>query len=334
MTIKFSFLRDSDGYMKKILFICDPLDTFKLQTDATYMLMVAASDLGFSIFYCLPNQVYAQNNQALAIATPLTILATSTQEPGHVMPWYSEQHSLPLVGTQLNAFDLVMVRNDPPFDLEYYYLTQLMTIAERSGVSVINNSFALRNYNEKLAILNFPELIPTTVVTKNRGILHDFLHTHGECVVKPLNLMAGRGIFKLSLNDVNYDAILESSTNYYTETVMLQQFIPEVVHGDHRIFIVHGKVIEHCLWRIPQDNKIRGNIAAGGRGEVHPLTAEDYQIAAPIAKWLQENNIVFSGIDVIGNKLTEINITSPTGTRQIFRHAGIDIPKLILQPYN
>jgi len=314
--------------MMKILFICDPLHTFKLQTDNTYSLLVAAHDLGAEIYYCLPQHLFTLNNQTFAKASKLTILATTADKPGDVMPWYED---LTPITVALTDFRAVMVRNDPPFNMEYYYLTQILTIAEQQGVKVVNNSHALRNFNEKLSILNFPQYITPTLVSKDRDTILNFLSEHNECVVKPLDLMAGRGVFKISLSDVNHLAILEVSTNYFSQTVMVQKFIPEVKLGDKRIFIVNGQVISHCLYRIPQDNQIRGNIAAGGRGEVHPVSEADHKIASEVAIWLTKNNIQFAGIDLIGDKLTEVNITSPTGTRQIFNSVGIDIPKLIIK---
>lgn len=315
--------------MQKILLICDPLESFKTLTDTTYSLMIAASDLNIEVFYCYPSDIYLDNNLALANITAIDVLARGSDEPGSVVPWFKRNATFKNVN--LTDFRAILVRNDPPFDMEYYYLTQILTVAEKNGARVFNNSSSLRNFNEKLAILNFPELITPTIVAKSKAVIEEFLAKHDQCVIKPLDLMAGRGIFKISLNDVNCGAILENSTNYFTQTVMVQKFIPEVIYGDRRIFIIHGEVIDHCLYRIPQNGAIRGNIAAGGRGEVHPLTAEDHALATVVAKWLIQHDIVFSGIDVIGNKLTEVNITSPTGTRQIFKHTGIDIPKLILQ---
>ena len=314
--------------MKKLLFICDPLHTFKIQTDNTYSLLVAAHDLKAEIYYCLPQHIFAINDQTFAKISKLAILAKIVDKPGDVMPWYEEH---PHATLSLTDFTAVFVRNDPPFNMEYYYLTQILTMAERQGVKVMNNSYALRNFNEKLSILNFPQFVTPTLVSKDKDAILDFLHEQNECVVKPLDLMAGRGVFKISPTDVNYMAILEVSTNYFSQTVMVQKFIPEVRLGDKRIFIVNGQVISHCLYRIPQGNQIRGNIAAGGRGEVHPIGPEDRLIASEIAKWLINNNIQFAGIDLIGNKLTEINITSPTGTRQIFNAVGINIPKLIIE---
>ncbi len=314
---------------KKLLFICDPLASFKIATDTTYLMLVTAAEMGFEVFVALPNEIYSENNQAKAITHKIKLLATNKDAPGSVLPWYLEDIATSTLN--LSEFRAIFVRNDPPFNMEYYYLTQILFIAEQNGANVINNSHSLRNFNEKLSILNFPNLITPTTVTKNKQVIYDFLDKHGECVIKPLDLMAGRGVFKISPKDVNCGAIIEGSTNYYTQTVMLQKFIPEVINGDRRIFIVNGQVIEHCLYRIPQENQIRGNIAAGGRGEVHPLTPEDFKLANEIALWLKDHEIVWAGIDVIGNKLTEINITSPTGTRQILTQTGTNIVQMVLE---
>ncbi|MBP9742690.1 MAG: glutathione synthase [Burkholderiales bacterium] len=315
--------------MANILFICDPLSSFKLQGDTTYLLMITAAQLGHEVFYTLPHEVYAEVQNTYAITHKIKLLATPNDKPGAIMPWYREE---PLATTQkLTEFKAILVRNDPPFNMEYFYLTQLLTLAEQEGATVINSSFSLRNFNEKLSILNFPHLVPPTIVTKHKQILKDFLNLYQECVIKPLDLMAGRGVFKLSPTDVNCNAILENSTNYYTETVMLQKFIPEVVNGDRRIFIINGIVCDYCLHRIPPKNEIRGNLAAGGRGEAHKLTTADLLIAQDVALWLKQQNILFAGIDVIGNKLTEINITSPTAAQTIFQQTGINLTQLIIE---
>lgn len=315
--------------MSKILFICDPLPTFKVQTDSTYLLKLTAAELGYEVFYCSPSEIYAENETAYAITHAIKLLATNKDVPGTIMPWYSE--ATESITHKLTEFKAIHVRNDPPFNMEYFYLTQILSLAEKQGANVVNNSISLRNFNEKLSILNFPHLITPTIVTKNKQVMLNFLEKHTDCVIKPLDLMAGRGVFKISLTDVNCGAILESSSDYYTQTVMLQKFIPEVIYGDRRIFIIDGKVIEHCLYRIPQKNQIRGNIAAGGRGEVHPLTEEDFALANQVAIWLKAQGVIFAGIDVIGNKLTEINITSPTGTRQVYQQTGINVAQLVLE---
>jgi glutathione synthase len=310
---------------KNILFIGDSLSSFKIATDTTYSLIVAANELGFNIFYALSNGVYLNMNEAKCRCRQLHIFATSNDIPNNQVAWYQELEEQEY---SIDSFYAVMVRKDPPFDMEYFYLTQIL---ELTKTKVINNSHALRNFNEKLSILNFPTLIPQTLVSKNKDIIHSFIQSQQECVIKPLDLMAGRGIFKIINNDVNYNAIIEASTQYYTQTVMVQKFIPEVVNGDKRVFIVNGKVIDYCLYRIPQNNEIRGNIAAGGRGEVHSLTKSDYTIANEIALWLIKHNILFAGIDIIGEYITEVNITSPTGTRQILHKTGINIPKLLME---
>lgn len=316
--------------MKKILFICDPLTTFKLATDTTYILMIAASKLGYHVHYCTPNNVSAINNQVVANTTELTIKATIDDNTNNMAsPWYVEEKQFN--SEPLTNYFAVLVRNDPPFNMEYYYLTQLMTIAEALGVNVVNNSYALRNFNEKLSILNFPEFITPTLVSRDKQMINDFINTHHDCVIKPLDLMAGRGVFKISPSEVNLGAILEASTNYYTQTVMVQKFIPEVVLGDRRIFIINGQVVSYCLHRIPQQNQIRGNIAAGGRGESHKIEPKDMIIATKIAKWLDLHKIKFAGIDIIGDYLTEINITSPTGIRLIYSQTGLDLSIQIIK---
>lgn len=315
--------------MKKILFICDPLAGFKIMTDTTHLMMVTAHEMGYQLYYSYPSEIYTENQFPKAITHKIHILANNTHTPGSVLPWYHEEEENHIL--DLTNFAAILVRNDPPFNMEYYYLTQIMSLAETHGVKVINNSHSLRNFNEKLSILNFPNLITPTTVTKNKRVILDFLEKHNECVIKPLDLMAGRGVFKISPSEVNCGAIIESSTNYYTQTVMVQKFIPEVIYGDRRIFIINGNVIPHCLCRIPQKNQIRGNIAAGGRGEVNPLLPEDFAIAEEVAIWLKKHGIIFAGIDVIGNKLTEINITSPTGARQIFERTGLNLIKQVLE---
>ncbi|MCC2644386.1 MAG: gshB [Burkholderiales bacterium] len=313
----------------KILFICDPVANFKIHGDSTIALMAAAKDLGYSVHYALPKDIFATNNKALANSIPIEILIKTSDLNTIAIPWYTEHKKLS--NCDLANYDAVMVRNDPPFDMEYYYLTQILELAENKGAKVVNNSYALRNFNEKLSILNFPEYISPTLVSRDKAVILNFIEEHGDCVVKPLDQMAGRGVFKLSENDANLSAILELSTNYFNISVMVQKFIPEVIYGDRRVFIVDGKIISHCLHRIPQGNQIRGNLAAGGRGEVHPVAEKDYIIANDVAKWLNKHKILFAGIDIIGNKLTEINITSPTALRQIFAHAGIDIAKLVIE---
>lgn len=314
--------------MKKLLFICDSPSLFKISSDTTYSLMLAANEANYEVYYCLPKDIQLYNNAVSFSCKKLTFLQFSYNTPDVANPWYTEGES---VNFNSQNFYAVLVRNDPPFNMEYYYLTQLLEYVEKSGTKVINNSHALRNFNEKLSILNFPDLITQTLVTKDLAAINAFIAEHVDCVIKPLDMMAGRGVFKISKNDVNYGVILETASNYYTQTVMVQKFIPEITQGDKRIFIVNGNVIDYCLHRIPQGNQIRGNLAVGGKGEVAEISPTDRQTANLVTKWLKENNIIFAGLDVIGKYLTEINITSPTGTRQILAKTGINIPKIIFE---
>ncbi len=310
--------------MKKILFITDKLDTLKINTDTTYALMDASIQSGYAIYYTLPQYLSLINTTLYCKNIHLTLNNANLTDNKH--KWYTEHDRS---ANKVDDFYAVFIRNDPPFDMEYYYLTQMLNFVTHA--KVINNSASLRNFNEKLSILNFPNFITNTLVTKDKHAIDEFIKIHKSCVIKPLNLMAGRGVFKINDLDINYGAILETSTNYYAQTIMIQKFIPEVIDGDRRVFIVNGKVIEYCLHRIPQNNQIRGNVAAGGKTEVHKLNSHELNIAQQVAAWLDTHNILFAGLDIIGNYLTEINITSPTGVRQIFTNTNINIAKLLIQ---
>ncbi|MEN9946356.1 MAG: glutathione synthase [Pseudomonadota bacterium] len=311
---------------KKILIIADPLDKLSIYADSTYLLFLTAKDLGMSINFCNPNQIYALNNHAYALIHQVTI-NHGLDDIHSTANWFSLSEAK---STLLDEFDAILVRNDPPFTLEYYYLTQLLGLVA-NNVKIFNPAHSLRNFNEKLAILNFPQLITPTLVSKNKSIMLEFIQQHGLCVAKPIDMMAGRGVFQISADNPNQNPILETLTDYFSQTIMLQKFIPEVVAGDKRIFIINGEVVDYCLYRIPQPGQIRGNLAVGGRGEVNKLNDQDYHIARTVAKWTKQQGILIAGIDVIGNYLTEINITSPTAMQHIYQVSGINIAKLILE---
>lgn len=314
--------------MKKILMIADQPGGFNINGDTTYLMLLTARDMGFEISFCLPSAVFALGNQAFANVAKFDV-RHGLDKIYTTKEWY--QLAAENQSCNLSEFAAILVRNNPPFDMEYYYLTQILELAEKSGTQVINHTWALRNYNEKLSILNFPELITPTLVSKNKDVLRKFIAEHQVCVAKPIDMMAGRGVFQVRVDDPNQNVILETLSDHFTQTIMIQRFIPEVTKGDKRIFIINGQVVDYCLYRIPQNGQIRGNLAVGGRGEVHKLTDSDYQLANKVASWLSEHKIIFAGIDVIGNYLTEINITSPTGAHQILRDAGINVCELVLQ---
>jgi glutathione synthase len=290
-------------------------------------MLLTAADMGFTIDICEPNAIYARGDQAYANTAALH-LKHGLAQIGTSVDWF-QQTAFP-TAVALADYHAILVRNDPPFNLEYYYLTQILELAAKHGVKVVNHPRVLRNFNEKLAILNFPHLITPTLVSKSKTVIHEFIEEHGVCVAKPIDMMAGRGVFQISRSDANHNAILETLTDYFSQTIMVQRFIPEVVAGDKRIFIINGEVIDHCLYRIPPQGQIRGNLAVGGRGEVHPLSASDWEIAREVASWLKQQNVAIAGIDVIGKCLTEINITSPTGMQQLYHQAGINVAAKIL----
>ena len=313
--------------MRKILLISDPMEKFNILGDSTYLLTLTAGDMGFQISQCLPEDVYSINNQAFANINNIRLahgLSAIHSQAG----WFEKIASAEQVN--LSDFEIILVRNDPPFTLEYYYLTQILELAHAQGVKVINSPQILRNFNEKLSILNFPQHIVPTLVSKNKPVLKKFIREQEICIAKPIDMMGGRGVFKTGGEDPNQDAILESLTNYYTTSIMVQRFIPEVVAGDKRIFVINGEVIDYCLCRIPQSGQIRCNLAVGGRGEVQPLNEHDYLIARDVAVWLKQQQIAIAGLDVIGNYLTEVNLTSPTGAQQIYRESGINVFERLL----
>ena len=220
----------------------------------------------------------------------------------------------------IDSFDYVMMRKDPPFDLEYLYQAQLLSQCTKA--KVINPGQALANFNEKLSILQFPDLITNTVVSSNRNELKSFIQEHGQTVLKPLDLMGGSGIKLLNINQDNLEAELEESTEGYKTRVMIQKYIPEIkTHGDRRIIVINGKA-EAGLLRIPKDGDFKVNMAAGGSVADYDLTEHDHKICARLAPWLEANGIVLAGIDLIGDYLTEINITSPTCFQEINRSKG------------
>lgn len=313
--------------MKKVLFIADPLSGIKITGDSTYLMLLTAHDLAYEVYSCEAKDLFAIGNHAYANVDRLNI-SHGVKEIHSTQDWFSVAEELDK--HSLTNFDAIYVRNDPPFNMEYYYLTQILDLAVNLGVNVVNNPTLLRNCNEKLTILNFPELITPTLVAKDKKTILQFIQEQGVCVAKPIDLMGGRGIFRIAADDPNQNAILESLTDYYTQTIMVQKFIPEVVNGDKRIFVIDGEVVDYCLARIPQNGEIRGNLAVGGRGEVQKLTDSDKNIANEVASWLKSKGIMIAGLDVIGKCLTEVNVTSPTSMQQIYRESGINVAKLIL----
>ena len=302
-----------------ILFIADPLATFKTYKDTTYAMMREAAKRGHKLHHTLAVELSVQNGNVVAQAAPFQFIGAKDD---HDHEWFKPQGK---VQAALTEFDAVIMRTDPPFDMQYLYSTQLLTLAEQQGAKVFNSGQAMRDFNEKLAILNFARFTAPTLVSTRAADVRAFLAEHGDIIVKPLDGMGGMGIFRLTERDPNIGSILETLMRLDTRTIMAQRYIPEIVHGDKRILVIDGEVVPFALARIPQQGETRGNLAAGGRGVAQELSARDRKIAETLAPELKRRGILLAGLDVIGSHLTEVNVTSPTGFQEITKQKGFDV---------
>ena len=302
-----------------ILFIADPLAGFKTYKDTTYAMMREAARRGHRLFHTLSAELSVQNGIVYAAAAPFEFLGARDD---HDHTWFEAGSS---VQTALIEFGAVIMRTDPPFDMQYLYATQLLTLAESQGAKVFNSGQAMRDFNEKLAILNFPQFISPTIVTTRAADARAFLAEHGDIIVKPLDGMGGMGIFRLTEKDPNIGSILETLMRLDTRTIMAQRYIPDIVKGDKRVLVIGGEAVPYALARIPQNGETRGNLAAGGRGVAQELSARDRDIAETLAPELKRRGILLAGLDIIGECLTEVNVTSPTGFQEISKQKGWDV---------
>lgn len=303
----------------KVLFIADPMATFKTYKDTTYAMMREMAKLGWQLAHTLSSELSVKQGLVVAQAAPFKFIGAKNDDD-HA--WFQAGEA---VQTALKDFDAVIMRTDPPFDMQYLYATQLLTLAETQGAKVFNSGQAMRDFNEKLAILNFSAFTAPTLVSTRAADVRAFLAEHGDIIVKPLDGMGGMGIFRLTQADPNIGSILETLMQLDTRTIMAQRYIPEIVHGDKRILVIGGEVVPFALARIPQNGETRGNLAAGGRGVAQPLSARDREIAETLAPELKRRGILLAGLDVIGNYLTEVNVTSPTGFQEIMKQQGFDV---------
>lgn len=302
-----------------ILFIADPLAGFKTYKDTTYAMMRKAARRGHRLFHTLSAELSVQNGIVYAAAAPFEFLGAKDD---HDHAWFEAGSP---VQTTLTEFGAVIMRTDPPFDMQYLYATQLLTLAESLGAKVFNSGQAMRDFNEKLAILNFPQFVSPTIVTTRAADVRAFLAEHGDIIVKPLDGMGGMGIFRLTGQDPNIGSILETLMRLDTRTIMAQRYIPDIVKGDKRVLVIGGEVVPYALARIPQNGETRGNLAAGGRGVAQELSARDREIAETLAPELKRRGILLAGLDIIGECLTEVNVTSPTGFQEISKQKGWDV---------
>ena len=301
----------------ELLFIADPPETFKPYKDSTFAMMRAAQARGAALAVCEPRHLGWVSGAPLR-ARVRRIRLTGSEDAG----WFE---TLATEAAELSAFDAVLMRKDPPFDSEYFYATHLLEQAEREGARVFNAPRALRDHPEKLAILEFADLAPPTLVTREAEAVRAFHAEHRDIILKPLDGMGGAGIFRVGPDGMNLGSIIEMLTHDGATTIMVQRFVPDIADGDKRILLIGGEAVPYCLARIPQGGEVRGNLAAGGKGVARPLTESDWRIARALGPTLAARGLLLVGIDVIGEHLTEINVTSPTCFREIQQQTGYDV---------
>jgi glutathione synthase len=303
----------------RIAFIVDPLHKLKAYKDSSVFMMREAAKRGHEVWAFEAREMFS----AGAVSTSAHRLAVSDDNNA----WYRVESS----ATQpLTFFDAVLMRKDPPFNQEYLYSTLLLSLAEQQGARVVNRAGALRDYNEKLAILKFAQFTSPTMVTSEMARVHAFIDEHKDVIVKKLDGMGGTSIFRVRADDPNRNAIVEVQTIDGSETIMAQRYIPEIVKGDKRVLVIDGKVVPFCLARIPKDGETRGNLAAGGRGVAQPISARDREIAEALGPQLKADGLTIVGLDIIGDCLTEVNVTSPTCFVEIFEQAGFNAAGLVI----
>ena len=308
-----------------LLFIADPLASFKIYKDTTFAMMREAQKCGHTLSVCEPKDIMWQRGGAVtAFVRDITLT-------GDKDVWYTAKQQHPDERPQaLKDFDAVVMRKDPPFDSEFFYATHLLEQAEREGAKVFNKPRALRDHPEKLAILEFPQFIGPTLVTRDAGDIKRFHAEHQDIILKPLDGMGGMGIFRVKTDGLNLGGIIETLNKDGAETVMVQKFLPAISEGDKRILVIGGKPVPFSLARIPQGGEVRGNLAAGGKGVAQPLSARDFEIASALGPILAGRGLLLVGLDVIGDSLTEINVTSPTCFQEIFDQTGCDVAALFI----
>jgi glutathione synthase len=304
-----------------LLFVVDPLDTFKIYKDTSFAMMREAQRRGHAIWVCEPRQIAWQSGGRVRAEMSHIVLTGQTGD------WYQLRAT---VTRDLCEFDRVLMRKDPPFDAEFFYATHLLGQAEREGARVFNKPSALREHPEKLAILEFPQYVSPTLVTREAAQIKAFHAEHGDIILKPLDGMGGMGIFRVKSDGLNLGGIIETLNRDGAQTVMVQKFIPDIAQGDKRVLLIAGRPVPYCLARIPQGGEVRGNLAAGGKGVAQPLSPRDREIAEALGPTLAARGLLLVGLDIIGDRLTEINVTSPTCFQEISDQTGCDVPALFI----
>lgn len=302
-----------------ILFIIDPLPQLKAYKDTSVAMMRALASRGHSLWVAEQGDIYLDDGRVMSVSTPIALReGADLHQPG----WWTQEEAQTMA---VSDFGAVLMRKDPPFDMEYVYATHLLERAQAEGARVFNSGAAIRNHPEKLAIAEFPQYTAPTLVTRTISRIKEFCERHDDVIVKPLDGMGGTGIFRIRQGDPNVNAILEVLTDYGQRTIMAQRYIPEITQGDKRVLIIGGEPVPYVLARIPLAGETRGNLAAGGRGVAQPLNEHDRQVAAEIGRKLSGRGLLLIGLDMIGDYITEINVTSPTCFVEITEQTGFDV---------
>ncbi|MCG9740255.1 glutathione synthase [Shewanella insulae] len=306
--------------MIKLGIVMDPISDINIKKDSSFAMLLAAQSRGYELYYMEMQDLAMVNGVAMGNMRRLTV----KQDP---QSWYQLEEA---VDTPLADLDVILMRKDPPFDTEFIYATYLLERAEELGTLIVNKPQSLRDANEKLFTAWFSEFTPDTLVTRDAQRIRAFYQEKGDIILKPLDGMGGSSIFRVKAQDPNLGVIIETLTNHGQQYAMAQAFIPDITAGDKRILVVDGVPVPYSLARIPQKGETRGNLAAGGRGVAQPLSESDWTIANTIGPELKKRGLIFVGLDVIGDKLTEINVTSPTCIKEIEAAFDVDITGMLM----
>ena len=306
--------------MIKLGIVMDPISEINIKKDSSFAMLMAAQQRGYQLFYMEMADLAMVNGVAMANMRPLTVINDASK-------WFELGEA---VDTPMSDLDVILMRKDPPFDTEFIYATYMLERAEEQGVLIVNKPQSLRDANEKLFTAWFSEFTPETIVTRDAKRIRAFHQAKGDIILKPLDGMGGTSIFRVKQDDPNLGVIIETLTSYGQQYAMAQAFIPEITQGDKRILVVDGEPVPYALARIPMKGETRGNLAAGGSGVAQPLSDSDWVIARAIGPELRKRGLIFVGLDVIGDKLTEINVTSPTCIREIQAAFDVDITGMLM----
>ncbi|MFT6977533.1 MAG: glutathione synthase [Shewanella psychromarinicola] len=309
-----------DKHMIKLGIVMDPISDINIKKDTSFAMLLAAQARGYQLFYMEMHDLAMVNGKAMANMRELSVKQDANQ-------WFTLGES---IDTPLADLDVILMRKDPPFDTEFIYATYMLERAEEEGVLIVNKPQSLRDANEKLFTAWFSEFTPDTLVTRDAKRIRAFHQLKQDIILKPLDGMGGTSIFRVKKDDPNVGVIIETLTSYGQQFAMAQAFIPEITQGDKRILVVDGEPVPYALARIPMKGETRGNLAAGGSGVAQPLSESDWKIARAIGPELKKRGLIFVGLDVIGDKLTEINVTSPTCIREIEAAYDVDITGMLM----